>query len=225
MRVLFTAFFTLISASWVGSLPHAQVNAATQTPAAQTGWAWPAIPGCLSDPSISTPGSTDFSSPVCPLYDQLLTSGVTRIELVSARRLNGEMDGVLYPAFLPGTEVVTFLTEDKFNQSFHGATGLVRVSGKAVSARNGSWWTTLSTVTNNGKLLDAASIRQKLALPNEPSCLAYADNVRSGIIAYMGVVAPAFDQPGGGVEFWLPPGAVVAKKTVDLPGSSGCGTN
>jgi hypothetical protein len=39
----------------------------------------------------------------------------------------------------------------------------------------------------------------------------------------MGVVAPAFDEPGGAVEFWFPPDAVVATKVVDVPGTKGCG--
>jgi hypothetical protein len=132
------------------------------------------------------------------------------------------MDGVLYPAFLPGTEVVTFIVSDAFSKSFVGANGLVRVSTRAVAARSGSWWTTLATVSNNGKLMTPDEIRAELALTDTPSCIAYADTVKSGVRGYMGVVAPAFDEPGGGAEFWFPPDAVSAKTVGDLPGGPTC---
>lgn len=187
-------------------------------------WPWPAIPGCLSDPGTSTGGKADYSSPICPIYDLLLSSGEVNLQFESARQLNGKMDGVLYPAFLPGTEVVTFVVTTGFIQSFKGPNGLVRVSGSAVGASKGSWWSTLSTVSDSaGHLLNAADIRSRLALLSTPSCLAYADNVSPGVLAYMGVVAPAFDEPGGAVEFWFPPDAVVATKVVDVPGTKGCG--
>jgi hypothetical protein len=197
-----------------------------QTPAEKAisanSWQWPVIPGCLADPEISTKGKTDFNSPVCPVYELLLTSGVSDIELKSARRLNGEVDGVLYPAFLPGTEVVSFIVSKKFSETFHDERGLVRVSGKAVSARTGSWWTTLETVSEGGHLQDADAIRAKLALTDTPSCIAYADKVQTGVRAYMGVISPAFDEPGGGIEFWFPPNAVVSKKLEKIPGGTGC---
>lgn len=189
---------------------------------AQKPWPWPSIPGCLADPEIKTPGATDYASPVCAIYDELLASGETEVELVSARRLNGQMDGVLYPAFLPGTEAVRFVVTDQFSKSFTGTLRLVRVSGRSVSARSGSWWTTLSMVTENGKLMTAEQIRARLALTDTPSCIAYADSVHSGVRAYMGVVAPAFDEPGGGAEFWFPPDAVVSTTVHAIPGSAGC---
>ena len=193
---------------------------------AQTGrsgpWQWPPIPGCLADPGIKTEGTTDFSSPVCALYERLLGSGVTDIELRSARRVNGEMDGVLYPAFLPGTEVVQFTVAGDFDQSFHGSTGLVRVSTRAITARSGSWWTAVSAVSDDGHLLSAGEIRSKLALTYTPSCIAYAERVRKGVRAYMGAVAPAFDERGGGIEFWFPPNSVVAGRVEDIPGGGSC---
>jgi hypothetical protein len=187
-------------------------------------WEWPAIPGCLADPEIKTNGKTDYNSPLCTDYEFLLMSGVSDIELKSARRLNGEMDGVLYPAFVPGTEVVTFLVTEKFMEKFRGERGLVRVSGMAITARSGSWWTTLKTVSERGHLMDADAIRAKLALLDTPSCIAYADLVRTGVRAYMGVIAPAFEQPGGGIEFWFPPNAVVAEKVGKIPGGGVCDT-
>ncbi len=198
--------------------------AQTAAPGASSapGWAWPAIPGCLADPEIKTSGTIDYNSPLCVLYEQLLEGGATEIELESARRLNGELDGVLYPAFLPGTEVVRFFT-DRFEREFHGATGLVRVSTAAVTARSGSWWTSLATVSDGTRLIGAEAIRAKLALTGTPSCIAYASFVRNGVRGYMGVVAPAFDEPGGGLEFWFPPGAVLAGSIADLAGTPGCG--
>ncbi|MGH9604935.1 MAG: hypothetical protein ACRD3N_04470 [Terracidiphilus sp.] len=205
----------------------ALASAHTQTPpangsAAQKSWPWPAIPGCLADPEIKTSGATDYTSPVCSVYDELLGSDESDVELDSARRLNGQMDGVLYPAFLPGTETVSFVVSAAFGKSFTGPDELVRVSTKSISARNGSWWTTLSTVTENGQLMTAEAIRARLALTDTPACIAYADAVRSGVRAYMGVVAPAFDEPGGGAEFWFPPDAVEAKVVHAIPGSTGC---
>ncbi|MFY9780382.1 MAG: hypothetical protein WAJ85_07725 [Candidatus Baltobacteraceae bacterium] len=200
----------------------AAAQTAAPPPKPLPSWSWPPIPGCLADPEIKTSGTTDYDSPLCAVYERLLEGGATEIELESARRLNGELDGVLYPAFLPGTEVVRFVT-DRFDREFHGPSGLVRVSTSAVTARSGSWWTALATVSDGTRLLGAEAIRAKLALTGTPSCLAYASLVRDGVRGYMGVVAPAFDEPGGGLEFWFPPGAVVAGPVADLPGTSGCG--
>lgn len=215
--------FSVSGVDWASGLVYAQTNTTpVQTSGSRNTWSWPAIPGCLADPEIQTKGSTDYNSPVCPLYDRLLASGEINIELRSARRVNAEMDGLLYPAFVPGTEVVAFVTTDKFSGSFTGPTGLVRVSTKSISARSGSWWTTLDTVSEGGRLLDADAIQRKLALPDSPACIAYADAVRTGVRAYMGVVAPAFAQNGGGVEFWFPPSAVIAKRTEQIPGGAAC---
>ena len=212
--------------NWTGGLVYAQTNTTpTPTSASRNTWTWPAIPGCHADPEIQTKGTTDYNSPICLLYDRLLASGEINIELRSARRVNAEMDGLLYPAFVPGTEVVAFVSTDKFGGSFIGPTGLVRVSTKSISARNGSWWTTLDTVSEGGRLLDADAIQRKLALPDSPACIAYAEVVRPGVRAYMGVVAPAFDQRGGGVEFWFPPNAVIAKRTEQIPGGTACDSN
>jgi hypothetical protein len=189
----------------------------------QKSWPWPSIPGCLADPEIKTPGATDYASPVCAVYDELISSSQIDVTLVSARRLNGQMDGVLYPAFLPGTEAVSFIVTDQFSKSFTGDLRLVRVSGRSVTARSGSWWTTLSMVTDTaGKLMTAEQIRARLALTDTPACIAYADSVHSGVRALMGVVAPAFDEPGGSAEFWLPPNAVVVTTVHAIPGSTGC---
>jgi hypothetical protein len=186
---------------------------------AQSNWTWPSIPGCLADPEIQTQGKTDYTSPVCTLYDRLLASDQLDLTLKSARRMNADMDGVLYPAFTPGTEVISFILTQRFNSAFTGPSVLVRVSSSTVGARSGSWWTTLDSVTVDGHLMDAAAIQAKLALPNTPSCLAYADSVKPGIRAYMGVIAPAFGQPGGGVEFWFPPDAVTATRFEQIPGA------
>jgi hypothetical protein len=189
---------------------------------AQKSWSWPPIPGCLADPEIKTGGATDYASPVCTVYDELLGSDETGVVLESARRLNGQMDGVLYPAFLPGTETVSFIVTGRFSKSFTGSSQLVRVSTSSISASKGSWWTTLSTVTESGHLMTADEIRAKLALTGTPACIAYADSVKTGVQAYMGAVAPAFDEPGGGAEFWFPPDAVVAATVHAIPGSTGC---
>jgi hypothetical protein len=118
--------------------------------------------------------------------------------------------------------VVSFVVTEKFMEKFRGERGLVRVSGSAIAARSGSWWTTLETVSEGGHLMDAEAIQKRLALIDAPACIAYAEMVRSGVRAYMGVIAPAFNMPGGGIEFWFPPNAVDAKKVGAIPGGAGC---
>jgi hypothetical protein len=194
---------------------------ATPVPAA-TPWPWPAIPVCLADPSTQTLGALDKASPVCAVYDALLSTA-TDIELLSARRANAELDGILYPAFLPGTEVVRFVPGSGFVAALGAGNQLVRVSRSAAGARYGSWWTTLRQVSDpSGALAGPAVIRALLALTDSPTCVAYASDVARGVRAYMGVVAPAFDEPGGAVEFWFPPDAVVAPRTAPLRAGGGC---
>ncbi len=167
-------------------------------------------------------GKRDFASPICTVYEDVLKSGATDIELESARRVNAQLGGVLYPAFVPGTEVVRFTVTPAFNASFERANRLVRVSETRTGAMYGSWWTTTAQLQDGNATLDAARIRAILALTYTPSCMAASTEVRPGVRAYMGVVAPAFDEPGGSVEFWFPPDAVVAGPVVDVPGSAGC---
>ncbi len=210
MRIVLVASFVL-----AGLIP-------AQSQSTSTSWPWPPIPGCLADPGVTTSGGIDYGSPVCPIYDALLGSNETDLTLQSARSLNGQMDGVLYPAFLPGTEAVRFIVTDQFSKVFTGLLRLVRVSSKSIPAKSGSWWTTLSMVTANGTLLTAGQIRAKLALTDTPACIAYADSVKPGVRGIMGVVAPAFDEPGGGAEFWFPPDAVVSTTVHAIPGATGC---
>lgn len=215
VQIIVIAIFVLFTSAVLARTPQSGSSP-------QKSWPWPTIPGCLIDPEIRTNGKTDYNSTICSIYDLLLGSGETDLELVPARRLNAQMDGVLYPAFLPGSEAVTFVVTDRFTTFFTGPNQLVRASGNSVTARSGSWWTTLSTVTEKGRLMYAAAIRAKLALTDTPACIAYGDSVRGGVRAYMGVVAPAFDEPGGGAEFWFPPNAVQAKTVEAIPGGSGC---
>ncbi len=216
---LLSCFPTLIL---MATLAMAQTAAPSASAKQSEPWRWPDIPGCLADPGTTTKGDTRYDAPICPIYERLLASQVSHLELKSARRLNAEMDGVLYPAFLPGTEAVSFMVTSGFNKSFRGNHRLVRVSGSSIGARSGSWWTTLDAVSPGGRLLDGEGIRARLALLATPVCVAYADKVRVGVRGYMGAVAPAFAQPGGGIQFWFPPGAVVATKVEAIPGATGC---
>jgi hypothetical protein len=152
----------------------------------------------------------------------LLQGGGDEIELTSARRVNAELDGVLYPAFLPGTEVVRFIVAKKFNDQARGPHQLVRVSLSRNGARFGSWWTTLEQISSGGQLLSADKIRSILALTYAPACIAYGDRVQEGVRAYLSVAAPAFDQRGGGVEWRFPPDAVIATTVRAVPGGPGC---
>jgi hypothetical protein len=198
------------------------VSAPAQT-SPGTAWDWPAIPACLADPGTSTPGKIDAQAPICALYDELLQDGgATDLELTSARRMNAQLDGVLYPAFLPGTEVVGFVVASGLTDELRGTRQLVRVSASRAGARLGSWWTTLDQVTVDGHLMDANAIRSVLALTYAPACIATEDSVRPGVRAYLGVVAPAFDERGGGVEWWFPPDTVVATTVRPVPSGPGC---
>lgn len=203
------------------SAQTAQSAAPPPSPAA-TPWTWPVIPGCLVDPEINVAGKRDYASPVCAVYLDLLKSGTFELDLESARQANAQLGGVLYPAFVPGTEVVRFTVTPDFNDTFERTNRLVRVSDSRSGALYGSWWTTSSQVHAGDALLDGAHIRAILALTYTPSCLATSTEVRRGVRGYMGIVAPAFDEPGGGVEFWFPPDAVVASSVADVPGGAGC---
>ncbi len=186
-------------------------------------WSWPSIPTCLKDAATATSGKDDYSSPACAAYTALLDSGAADIELDSALRLNAEVNGVLYPAFLPGTEVVRFIVTNPFNKTFGRTNRLVRVSTSPNGAQYGSWWTTLHQVQDaHRQLKDGDELRAELALTYTPSCIAYAKEIRMGVRGYMGVVAPAFDEPGGAIEFWFPPNAVVVDSVSPVPGGSGC---
>ncbi len=187
-----------------------------------TPWSWPTIPSCLADPGAQTPGALDFRAEVCDLYQTLRQGGGVDIGLVSAQRMNAEFQGVLYPAFLPGTEVVRFVTTEKFNDALQGAHQLVRVSTSRGGAQFGLWWTTLDQVTENGHVMNAEAIRSKLALTSTPACIVYASAVHANVLAYLGVVAPAFDRRGGGIEWWFPSGTVIATTVYSVPGGAGC---
>jgi hypothetical protein len=216
----------LLAAAAAPSAAQTPVPVAPTAVATAAPWAWPTIPGCLADPGTSTAGSTDYNSPACGVFTAL-SSGLVAdaIAEVSARRLNGEFDGVLYPAFLPGTEVIRFVTTARFSSAFakDGDMRLVRVSGSRVGARSGSWWTTRGQISANGAPLPAPRIRSVLALLATPACMASAMAIPPGIVGYFGVTAPAFGEPGGGVEFWFPPGIVEASPAVvSIPESGGC---
>lgn len=213
-------------------LAGAAAPGAAQTPPASAPtaapWAWPAIPSCLADPGTKTDGPTDDAAPACAVFATLSHGFVAdALAEISARRLNGEFDGVLYPAFLPGTEVVRFVTTPRFGEAFAraGSLQLVRVSGSRRGASSGSWWTTRAQVSANGAPLPAARIRAVLALLATPACMVTAAAIPAGIVGYFGVTAPAFGEPGGGLEFWFPPGVVEASPTVvSIPESGGCPT-
>ncbi len=214
-RLCRMALFALVLPAAAGAVARADSGAPS------TAWPWPAIPSCLADPSTVTGGITDRASPVCQVYDAILNEAAD-FELVSARRVNADLDGVLYPAFLPGTEVVRFVPGPALVQALGSANALVRVSRSAPGARFGSWWTTLHQVSDARGLLPPDRIRALLALTDSPTCIAFAGDVHREVRAYMGVVAPAFDEPGGAVEFWFPPDAVEASRTAPLSGTTGC---
>jgi hypothetical protein len=88
-----------------------------------------------------------------------------------------------------------------------------------VPARNAS-----CAIHCNRSVQPNLELRSELALTFTPSCLARSKFVQAGVRGYMGVVAPAFEQPGGGVEFWFPQNAVVADSVAAVPGGAGYAT-
>jgi hypothetical protein len=127
--------------------------------------------------------------------------------------------GLSTDAFPDSAYAVRFVVTPQFNAAFSGPDALVRFASNGFAAQVGSWWTVLETVTDrSGRLEDKATIASELALPasSVPSVEAAATEVRVGTVGYFGLVAPAFAQPGGGVQFWFP-GEPVYSSTRPLP--------
>jgi hypothetical protein len=146
-------------------------------------------------------------------------AGEENVVRISADWLNANLPGVAAetPPFVPGTQAVQFVVNDGFNQAFQGADQLVRVTADGGNP-SGSWWTTLSQISNpDGSLMSAAQIQDVLALPNTPTTIYYGGSVTNGSTGYMGLVNLNFGQGGGAIQFWFDSGSV------SIIGSAGLG--
>jgi hypothetical protein len=182
------------------------------------------VPPCFVQPPqpavlVISPTPPPPLPTACVLLDKLIAaSDVTQLAWIPGRMLNTTL-GVTTDAFPTAAYAIRFVVTPQFNTAFAGPDTLVRFANDDFSARVGSWWTVRETVADaNGKLRDAAAIASVLALPpaSIPKMEATAMSVRPGTVGYFGLVAPAFGQPGGGVQFWFP-GEPVYSKAAPLP--------
>jgi hypothetical protein len=181
------------------------------------------VPSCFVEPPqpavlVVSPTPPPPLPTACVLLAKLIAaSDVTQLAWIPGRMLDTTL-GVTTDAFPAGAYAVRFVVTPQFNTAFAGPDTLVRFANDDFSARVGSWWTVLETVEDpNGTLRDPAAIASVLALPPSsiPKMEATAMSVRPGTVGYFGLVAPAFGQPGGGVQFWFP-GEPVYSKTAPL---------
>jgi hypothetical protein len=172
--------------------------------------AWAGVPNCFVAPPDPWPAVSPAPGrePIaCALLSKvLLASDETQIAWIPGAALNKTLE-LSTDAFPDAAYAIRFIVTPEFNAAFGGADSLVRFGSNDFDARIGSWWTVLETVTDPaGHLKDGPSIAAELALPatSVPKFEAAASAVRVGTAGYFGLVAPAFSQPGGGVQFWFP---------------------
>jgi hypothetical protein len=167
------------------------------------------VPPCFINPPdvqlavARTPGTNPIA---CTLLSKLLqASDQTQLAWIPGAMLNKTL-GLTVDAFPDSAYAVRFVVTPQFNAAFAGPDTLVRFASNTFAAQVGSWWTVLETVSDPSGVVNGATIAAQLALPaaSKPSFEATSSEVRVGTVGYFGVVAPAFGQPGGGVQFWFP---------------------
>jgi hypothetical protein len=168
------------------------------------------VPACFvapPDASLAVATAPGPAPIACTLLAKvLLASEETQLAWLPGAVLNKTL-GLSTDAFPDSAYAVRFVVTPQFNAAFSGTDALVRFASNDFSAQVGSWWTVLETVSDrSGRLEDKAAIAAELALPasSVPSIEASASEVRVGTLGYFGLVAPAFGEPGGGVQFWFP---------------------
>ena len=146
--------------------------------------AWAGVPNCFVAPPDPWPAVSPAPGrePIaCALLSKvLLASDETQIAWIPGAALNKTLE-LSTDAFPDAAYAIRFIVTPEFNAAFGGADSLVRFGSNDFDARIGSWWTVLV-----------------------PKFEAAASAVRVGTAGYFGLVAPAFSQPGGGVQFWFP---------------------
>jgi hypothetical protein len=177
------------------------------------------VPECFANPPrLAGNGSFSLSQTSAPceeLNEVLLATDQKDVAWIPGAGLNAIL-GLNEGGFATDSYALQFRVSQRFNQVFAGKDELVRFANDEGRARGGSWWTTLETVTSSsGKLVTAADLAARLALPQSsvPHVVAYSSGVAVGTLGYFGIVAPAFGRSGGGVQFWFPSEPVFTRET------------
>jgi hypothetical protein len=117
--------------------------------------------------------------------------------------------------FATDTFVLRFRVSDAFSAAFTAGTDeLVRFSATSATALTGSWWVPKEYVTDGaGRWLSVEAIKDLLALPQQADLkiVVSSSAIDVGTLGYVGIVAPAFAHPGGGIQFWFPRAPVFSK--------------
>jgi hypothetical protein len=126
--------------------------------------------------------------------------------------------------FATDTYVLQFHVTAGFTAVFTvGRDQLVRLSSSDAAARTGAWWVPKDYVTDTaGNWLSSDTIAETLALPqgSQLKVVAYAGAIDPGTLGYVGIVAPAFNHKGGGIQFWFPRAPVFTKDTSEPVGTA-----
>lgn len=89
------------------------------------------------------------------------------------------------------------------NASTLTANTLVRFSTSAIGAQSGSWWTTVSALSNgSGGAMSPTEIQQAFALPSTPTYMSVGGNFPNGSTVYAGEAAANAFGSGGGFQLF-----------------------
>jgi hypothetical protein len=175
-----------------------------------------AQPSCFASPlpKIAT-AAVGNPEPACQLLAKVLESaGGADIAWLPGQIVNSVLK-LTEGGFATDTFVLQFRTSAAFSTAFaSGPDELVRLTTTDASARTGSWWVPKEFVTDAaGRWLSTAAIADVLALPPQSDLkqVAYSGAIDPGTVAYVGIVAPAFNHRGGAIQFWFPREPVYTK--------------
>ena len=152
--------------------------------------------------------ATGNADPACQVLAKVLESaGGADIAWLPGQIVNSVLK-LTEGGFATDTFVLQFRTSTAFSTAFTAGTDeLVRLTTTDAAARTGSWWVPKEFVTDrSGRWLSADVIADLLALPPQSDLreAAYSGAIDPGTMAYVGIVAPAFNHRGGGIQFWFP---------------------
>lgn len=157
-------------------------------------------------------------NPACQTLALVLkTAAAPDIRWLPGQLVNAILD-LTEGGFATNTFVLEFHVTPAFSQAFiTGDDELVRFADSSLSARVGTWWVPKRFVTDAaGRFKSSEEIKDVLALPAEsnPTLVAYSTKIVVGTFGYVGIAAPAFNRPGGSIQFWFPAEPIYTKDTV-----------
>jgi hypothetical protein len=176
-----------------------------------------AEPACFTSPSPLATAAAGNTDPACAVLAKVLaTTAAPETAWVPGQTINTILK-LTEGGFATDTFVLQFHVTTDFSTAFTtGGDELVRLSSSDASARTGSWWVPKEFVTDTaGRWLPVATIEDVLALPpqSDLKIVAYSGAIDAGTLGYVGIVAPAFNHRGGGIQFWFPREPVFTKDT------------